>query len=126
MPNIRKIAQSDHPGSMFIHSFIARRESQQRAASIFPFMVRIVELNCSTGLPDFPRSEHTKTVQNDHKLYQTAIHYTKLQKNNPNGYKIQPHFTYQAPPKFTQIGIFGSRIKPSGNPVAAADKTGIT
>jgi hypothetical protein len=45
--------------------------------------------------------------KNDHKLYQTAIHYAKWPKNIPNDHKISQHFPFQGPQKFTQIGIFG-------------------
>jgi hypothetical protein len=52
----------------------------------------------------------TKTVKNiptDHKMYQMDIIYTKRLLNIPNGHKINQLFTFQGPPKFTQIGIFG-------------------
>jgi hypothetical protein len=37
--------------------------------------------------------------------------YTKWPENIPNGHKISQHFPLQDPPKFTQIGIFGLKIK---------------
>jgi hypothetical protein len=54
--------------------------------------------------PNKPKREN---VPNDHKLYQTAINYTKWSKNIPNGHKILHHFSFQGPPNFTQRGIFG-------------------
>jgi hypothetical protein len=48
-----------------------------------------------------------KNIPNDHKMYQMDIRYTKWLLNIPNGHKIYQHFTFQGPPKFTQIGIFG-------------------
>jgi hypothetical protein len=63
--------------------------------------------------PNIPNGEN---VPNGHKLYQTAISYTKRPYNIPNGRKIYQHYPFRGPPKFTQIGIFGSKIcKPSGN-----------
>jgi hypothetical protein len=64
--------------------------------------------------------QHTKTgknIPNNHKIYQIATKYTKLPQNRPKGYKIYQQLPLQDPPKFTQIGIFGSENKPSGNPV---------
>jgi hypothetical protein len=51
----------------------------------------------------------TQNVPNDHKTSQMSI---------PNGHKIYQHFSIQGPPKFTQIGIFGLKNKPSGNPAS--------
>jgi hypothetical protein len=61
------------------------------------------------GLPDFSWFKIPKRgkIPNDHKLYQMAIKYFQWQKNRPNGQKICQDFPLQAPPKFTQIGIFG-------------------
>jgi hypothetical protein len=36
-----------------------------------------------------------------------AIKYFQLPQNRPNVYKIYQDFSFQDPPKFTQIGIFG-------------------
>jgi hypothetical protein len=62
-------------------------------------------------------------------IYQKGGKYTKQQKKLPNvhlkrkialksiiGHKIYPRYPFQGPPIFTQIGIFGVKIKPSGNP----------
>jgi hypothetical protein len=55
--------------------------------------------------------QHTKTG----KMYQTGGKCTKWPENMPNGRKIDhghelyQHLRLQDPPKFTQIGIFGSR-----------------
>jgi hypothetical protein len=51
-----------------------------------------------------------KNMTNDHKLYQTAINYTKWLLNIPNGHKIYQHLQFKGPPKFTQMGIFGLKI----------------
>jgi hypothetical protein len=51
--------------------------------------------------------QNGKNVPNDHKLYQTAVNYTKWPKNIPNGHKILQHFQFQGPPNFTKSGIFG-------------------
>jgi hypothetical protein len=40
-------------------------------------------------------------------MYQTAIRNTKWLSNIPNGHRIYQHFTFQGPPKYTQIAIFG-------------------
>jgi hypothetical protein len=63
------------------------------------------------GLPDFsshniPKQE--KICQHDHKNIYNGHkigHY-----NIPNGHKIYSHLSWQDPPKFTQIGIFGFKI----------------
>jgi hypothetical protein len=51
-----------------------------------------------------------KNVPNDHKLYQTAITFSKWPLNIPHGHKIYQHFPFQCSPKFTQIGIFGLKL----------------
>jgi hypothetical protein len=38
------------------------------------------------------------------------IRYTKLSQNRPKGLIIDQHLTFQDPPKFSQIGMFGSKI----------------
>jgi hypothetical protein len=38
-----------------------------------------------------------------------VIKYPKCQSSIPNGHKIYQHFPIEGPPKFTQIGIFGSK-----------------
>jgi hypothetical protein len=38
-----------------------------------------------------------------------TIKYTKWQENRPNG-QIHPNLSLQDIPKFTQVGIFGSKI----------------
>jgi hypothetical protein len=51
------------------------------------------------------------------KIYQITVKYTKKPKNmpdgqkiyRPNGHKIYQHLPSQGRPKFTQIGIFGSK-----------------
>jgi hypothetical protein len=50
-------------------------------------------------LPDFSSYNlpKQKNIPNDHK-------------NIPNGHKIYQHFSFQDPPKITQIGIFGLKI----------------
>jgi hypothetical protein len=78
-------------------------------------------LICGTpaGLPDFSWSKHTKmgkNITNDHKLYQTAINFTKWPQNIPNGHKIYQHLPFKGPPKFTQSRDFCFENKPSGNP----------
>jgi hypothetical protein len=69
---------------------------------------------CNAGLPDFSWSKHTKTG----KIYQMTVpNYTKWTLK----IKVYQHFLFQAPPKFTQIGIFGKKIKKtSGNPGGSA------
>jgi hypothetical protein len=41
------------------------------------------------------------------KMYQMDIRYTKWLINIPNGHAIYQYFTFQGPPKLTQIGSFG-------------------
>jgi TPR repeat protein len=38
--------------------------------------------------------QNGKNIPNDHKLYQTAINYTKWPQNIPNGHKIYKHFSF--------------------------------
>jgi hypothetical protein len=45
-----------------------------------------------------------------------VIKYPKCLQNIPNGHKIYKHFQIYGPPKFTQIGGYGFKNKPSGNP----------
>jgi hypothetical protein len=54
--------------------------------------------------------QNGKNLPHDHKLYQTVIDYTKWVYNIPNGPKIYQHFPFQGTPKYTQIGIFGTKI----------------
>jgi hypothetical protein len=51
-------------------------------------------------------------LPNWHKIFQMT---TKLP-NVSNGHKINQHFLFQGPTKYTQIVIFWSKNKPSGNP----------
>jgi hypothetical protein len=54
--------------------------------------------------------QNGKSVPNGHKLYQTAIYYTKWPEIIPNYRKIFQHFLFKGPPKYTQDGIFGLKI----------------
>jgi hypothetical protein len=66
-------------------------------------------------------TQSTKTGGKCTKLpqhYLMAIECTKWPLNIPNGYKIYQHFSFKGPPKFTQIGIFGLKKIPSGNPAS--------
>jgi hypothetical protein len=47
--------------------------------------------------------QNGKSIPNYHKLHISNGHILIL----PNGCKIYPHFPFQCPPKYTQIGIFG-------------------
>jgi hypothetical protein len=108
------INPSGHPdqrGSFFSSlriGFPLHRETVERLGrnfycSFFPVEGRVAR---------FFLVQLTKTVKDipkDLKMYQTAIRYTKLLSNIPNGHKIYHHFTFQGPPKNTQIGIFGSK-----------------
>jgi hypothetical protein len=63
--------------------------------------------------------QYTKTwknIPNNHKRYQIATKYTKLQSNRPNGSNIYQQLPLQVPLKFTQISIFWFENMPSGNP----------
>jgi hypothetical protein len=62
------------------------------------------------------RYQKCKNVPNQQKVYQMVIQYPKCPQNIPNGHKKYTHFPIYGPPKFTQIGIFGLKKKPSGNP----------
>jgi hypothetical protein len=53
-----------------------------------------------------------------------AIKYTKRAVRYSKGHKIYQHFPLLVPPKFTQIGIFGLKIKPSGKPCSRIDDRG--
>jgi hypothetical protein len=56
--------------------------------------------------------QHTKTgknLPNDYKIYQMAIKYFQWPYNRPNLHKIYQHFQFEDHPKFTQIGLFGSK-----------------
>jgi hypothetical protein len=55
-------------------------------------------------------------IPNDHKLYLTAINYTKWPFNIPNCHKIYQHFPFRGPQKFTQIGSFGTKINHLATP----------
>jgi hypothetical protein len=81
--------------------------------------------NSIAGLPDFflnQKYQNGKNLPNDHKLYPTAINYTKWPLiSHPNGHKKYQHFHYQGPPKFTQIRIFGLKINHLANPAASYD-----
>jgi hypothetical protein len=50
-----------------------------------------------------------QNIQNYHKIYKITTKYTKLPQNIQIGHKICQHLPLQHPPKFTQIGIFGSK-----------------
>jgi hypothetical protein len=54
--------------------------------------------------------QNGENIPNDHKIYQSALKYTKWPENGPNGHKIYKHRQLQDPPKFTQIGIFGLKV----------------
>jgi hypothetical protein len=92
-PNRRKFAQTGHPEF--------RTEVKIRVARFF--LVQIYQIG--------------KNITNDHKLYQTAINYTKWPLNIPNGHKIK-HLQFKGPPKFTQMGVFGLKT----NHLATLDK----
>jgi hypothetical protein len=62
-------------------------------------------------------NNHKIGIPNGHKIYQMAVKDTKWPLNIPNGHKIYQHLPLHGPPKFTQIGIFGLKTNPSGNPV---------
>jgi hypothetical protein len=60
-----------------------------------------------------------RKLPNDRTIYQMAIKHKKWLQNGPNGPKLYQHFLFQGPPKFTQTGIFGSKMRmPSGSPGA--------
>jgi hypothetical protein len=66
---------------------------------------------CS-GLPDFswyyiPKREN---IPNDHKIYQSAIQYTKWPEDWPKGHTKYNHLPFQDAPKIHQIGILGFKI----------------
>jgi hypothetical protein len=63
-----------------------------------------------------------KNIPNDHKIYHMDITYLQWPQNRPNGHKIYQDFPLQGPPKFTQIGIFGSKT----NHLATLIRTVIT
>jgi hypothetical protein len=73
-----------------------------------------------SGLPDFSWYNTSKRE----KEYPITIKYTKWPQNIPNDHKINlcndhkmfQYFQLQDPPKLTQIGIFGLKKMPSGNP----------
>jgi hypothetical protein len=56
------------------------------------------------------------TVPNEHEMYQMVIKYPRCLSNIPNGHEIHQQFASKGPPKCSQIEIFGSENKPSGNP----------
>jgi hypothetical protein len=73
----------------------------------------------NSGLPDLSWFKRTKTG----KVYQMVTNYTKLKYIIPNGHqlyhtdvKYTKIFHSKALQKYPQIGIFGIKIKPSGNP----------
>jgi hypothetical protein len=51
--------------------------------------------------------QNGENIPNDHKIYQSAINYTKWQENLPNDYKIYQTHPWQEPTNFSQTGIFG-------------------
>jgi hypothetical protein len=66
-------------------------------------------LEVSARVARFFLVQHTKmgeNIPNNPKMYQID----KTIPNRPNGYIIYQHLPFQDPPKFTQIGIFGSKI----------------
>jgi hypothetical protein len=56
-------------------------------------------------LPDFSWYKVPKGGE----IYQMAIEYFQWLQNRPNGHKDYQDFQLLDPPKFTQIGIFGSK-----------------
>jgi hypothetical protein len=63
-------------------------------------------------LPDvFGKNTKTgKICQNDHKIYQMALKYTKLQENRRNVLKIYQRLSMQDTSKFTQTDILGFKV----------------
>jgi hypothetical protein len=59
--------------------------------------------------------QHTKTGKINHKILQMVTKHTRWP-YRPNGNKIYQQLRFQDPTKFTQIGIFGLKTMPSGNP----------
>jgi hypothetical protein len=56
-----------------------------------------------------PKKE--KNVQNEHKKHPMVIKYPKCPQNIPIGHKIYQYFQLKGPPKYTQMWIFGMKIK---------------
>jgi hypothetical protein len=88
---------------------------------IFLLIPKIGGVNVMTRVARFFLVKHTKTgkyiytkfphtLPNGHKIYLIAVKYIIWLYNKQN-------LPLQDPPKFTQIGKFGSKITPSGNPV---------
>jgi hypothetical protein len=91
-----------HFRQIWIDGFDKAKEEEGRSS----------DLECSkSGLPDFSwyNTPKRKNIQNDPK-------YTLLLLNIPNGRIIYQHLPLHDPPKYNQIGIFGLKILPSGNP----------
>jgi hypothetical protein len=55
--------------------------------------------------------------------YKMAKKYSEWPQSMSNGQKIDQHFPFQSPPKFSQIGIFGINNMPSGNPGVKREPT---
>jgi hypothetical protein len=74
------------------------------------------------GLPDFSwynipnRVKCTKTGENTPSGYYLNV--PNGRNIEPKEYKMCQRLQLQDPPKFTQNGIFGLKIKPSGNPAS--------
>jgi hypothetical protein len=49
-------------------------------------------------------------VPNENEIYLMVIKYSQCPKNIPDAHEIYQHFTFQGPPKVTQIGIFVLKI----------------
>jgi hypothetical protein len=75
-----------------------------------------MKLGTYVGLELPPDLRFVGNIPNNRKIYQITTKYTKRHKNRTNVHKIYQHLPLQVPPKFTQIGIFGSKNMPSGNP----------
>jgi hypothetical protein len=54
--------------------------------------------------------QNGENIPNNHKIYQSALKYTKWPENGSNGHKTYQHHPLLGPPKFTQIRIFGLKI----------------
>jgi hypothetical protein len=59
-----------------------------------------------------------QTYQKREKYTNMTTNYTKRPEIIPNRRRIYKHFPFQSPPKYAQIGIFGHKIKLSGNTAA--------
>jgi hypothetical protein len=64
-------------------------------------LIQGCQIVLATNLPK------SKNVSNDHKVWQTAVKFTKWPHTIPNCHKILQHFQLKGTTRFTQIGIFG-------------------